>query len=1004
VTGATTQTFNATINTGTLAPNATQNITVGTLNMTTGGAYNFSLTASTPADANTINNNITSTSTTRYSVIAPYTESFPTNTPAGWVTTGWLITATHNNNANGSTNNGLYRNLWSSATTGQFSMTKVDGILNNYVLSFDYRIVDYTSYPATATTLGAGNKIVFQVSTDCGQTYTDLDSITSTNHVTALTWANKVYSLSAQTGQNIIIRANAQWASGDYFIDFDNFFVGPVTTCNAPTGLAVANIGMNSADITWTSGSGALNDSLAYGPVGFVPRTGGTHILASSPYALTGLTTQTQYSVFVRSNCGVDGSSIWVGPLNFQTLCSPQPYPGTTTAVAINIPTTPYSTTGNNGSGCYSNLITSQASPEVYYSITTNACTDSLTISLCGSNFDTYVRLLDSLGVQVGFNDDANTICGNTNNNSYLKANVNGNTKYFIAVEGFNVATGNYALNVDQIVRPVTASLTNSTNITCNGDGDGTINISATGGNSALIYSWSNGSTTQNQTALQAGTYSVTVADMYGCNATVLNTVIAEPAVLGAAVDGITHISCNGGSNGMIMTTATGGTAPYTYMWSNGATTDDIMGISAGTYTLDITDSKGCVHTSANITVIQPDVLAINPTVTNISCNGGNNGSITNVAPTGGTSPYTYLWSNGATTADLTGLAVGTYSGTITDTNGCTLSTNAIDITQPAAITLGGLPTVTNVSCNGGSNGSVTGVVVVGGTTPYTYLWSNGATTADLTGLAAGTYTGTVTDANGCTYSPPVPLTITEPAAITASSAVTNVACNGGNNGAINITVSGGTTGYTYRWSNSATTEDLIGLTAGSYTVTITDANSCTAVSASFAVAQPSVLGVAVSTTPEATTNSGTATANVTGGTAPYTYTWSNGQTAATATGLAFGTYTVTIVDANGCSSIGSGNVTYPIGVQNLTDAYNIALYPNPTTHQSQLNIEFVQTKTVRVEIVDILGRTVADLGEQTTIKANYAINVDNLSEGTYMVRILVNQSNVITKKLVVTK
>ncbi|MBL0054306.1 MAG: SprB repeat-containing protein [Bacteroidetes bacterium] len=292
-------------------------------------------------------------------------------------------------------------------------------------------------------------------------------------------------------------------------------------------------------------------------------------------------------------------------------------------------------------------------------------------------------------------------------------------------------------------------------------------------------------------------------------------------------------MNCFGGNNGSATVTATGGTAPYTYLWSNGKTTAANNNIAAGTYTATVTDAKGCTATCA-YTVTQPTQLVATCAGTNVNCFGGNNGSAT-VTATGGTAPYTYLWSNGKTTAANNNIAAGTYTATVTDAKGCT-ATCAYTVTQPTQLvaTCAG----TNVNCFGGNNGSAT-VTATGGTAPYTYLWSNGKTTAANNNIAAGTYTATVTDAKGCTAT--CAYTVTQPTQLVATCAGTNVNCFGGNNGSATVTATGGTAPYTYLWSNGKTTAANNNIAAGTYTATVTDAKGCTATCA-YTVTQPTQL------------------------------------------------------------------------------------------------------------------------------------------------------------------
>jgi gliding motility-associated-like protein len=195
-----------------------------------------------------------------------------------------------------------------------------------------------------------------------------------------------------------------------------------------------------------------------------------------------------------------------------------------------------------------------------------------------------------------------------------------------------------------------------------------------------------------------------------------------------------------------------GGTSPYTYLWSNGATTEDISGLDAGTYTVTISDANGCTtNTQVTVETIISDIT-VTPVVTNTTCTASL-GAI-NITVSGGTSPYTYLWSNGATTEDISGLDAGTYTVTITDANGC--STNLPFSIAANTVFIVATPVVTNTTCTA-SIGAIN-ITVSGGSSPYTYLWNNGATTPNISGLAAGTYTLIITDANGCASN--IPFTI----------------------------------------------------------------------------------------------------------------------------------------------------------------------------------------------------------------------------------------------------
>lgn len=493
-------------------------------------------------------------------------------------------------------------------------------------------------------------------------------------------------------------------------------------------------------------------------------------------------------------------------------------------------------------------------------------------------------------------------------------SNIGGGT-YNVVVTDANGCTVNVSSTVAE---PAAIVLTQDvTHVSCNGGADGAIDITIAGGRAPYLYSWNSGSSSQDLTNLSAGTYIVTATDYNGCTET-LSIQITEPGTALSASVSVTDIACKGENTGAIDLSVTGGTAPYSYIWSSGATTEDVSSLPAGSYDVTITDDNNCI-TLTGITISEPAaVLALSASNQNVSCNGGNDGFI-NVTVSGGTAPYSYAWSNGATTQDLNNLTAGNYSLTLTDANGCT-QTASYTISEPNALTIN--LSKTDVSCFGEDNGAID-ATVSGGTVPYTYNWSNGENTEDLSSLVAGDYTLNVVDANGCTSTASV--TITEPSELTLSSVVTDAGCNGGTNGAIDLTVLGGTAPYTYSWSNGSTSEDLTGLTFGAYTVTVTDANGCNTdlvvsvnEDASFFV-DPNLTHVSCNNG-----NDGAIDLNVTGGTAPFNFSWSNGATTEDISGLTAGIYTVTIVDANGCTSVSQVEITEPDEISALTAATDI--------------------------------------------------------------------------------
>jgi len=457
---------------------------------------------------------------------------------------------------------------------------------------------------------------------------------------------------------------------------------------------------------------------------------------------------------------------------------------------------------------------------------------------------------------------------------------------------------GNTSVATFTISQP-SAALANtktSSNILCYGQADGSVGVTASGGTPPYTYAWDNGQNTAAITGLAPGTYNVTITDAKGCTVTDSATITQPAAVLGATT-AQTNVLCYGNSTGSAGVTVSGGTSAYTYLWNNGATTASISNLTSGNYSVTITDTNGCT-VSKNFVITQPSAaLAATTTQTNVLCNGNSPGSA-GVTASGGTAGYTYLWSNGATTAAISNVASGNYSVTITDTNGCTVSKNFV-ITQPSA--LAAATSQTNILCYGNNTGSA-GVTVSGGTAGYSYVWNTGATTASISNLTPGNYSVTITDANNCTLSKN--FSITQPSAVLAATTnKTDILCYGGNSGSAGVTVSGGTPGYSYVWNTGATTASISNLAPGSYSVTITDANNCT-LTKNVTITQPSAaLSATTAQTDVQCYGSGTATAGVTvaGGTAPYTYLWSSGQTTASISNIASGNYSVTVTDANNC-------------------------------------------------------------------------------------------------------
>jgi PKD repeat protein len=401
------------------------------------------------------------------------------------------------------------------------------------------------------------------------------------------------------------------------------------------------------------------------------------------------------------------------------------------------------------------------------------------------------------------------------------------------------------------------------------------------------------------------------VSDSTGtCNkfdtAKIIINVVGPPTL----VTSQTSVFCNAGNNGTATVIANGASAPFTYLWSNGQTNATATALSANTYTVTVSNSLGCSST-ATATVTQPNALSVNSTFTNVGCFGGSDGTAT-ANGLGGTGPYTYVWlPGGYTTSSVTGLSIGNYTVNVTDAKGCTVSTTA-NITQPPALVI----TATTVASNcGQANGSAT-VTGAGGFAPYSWTWSGGQVGAAVNGLAAGTYTITIHDANLCTAS--MPVSIANIAGPSASIMSTGVSCKGLNDGSATIVVTSGTPPYTYLWNNGQTTPTATNLGVGIYSVVATDANNCSATT-NVTITEPSALvanAIVVNPTCFGFTD-GSAQVSPLGGTAPYNYSWAiNGNpTTATISNIGAGIYNVTVTDAHGCIQLVSATLTNPTAV-----------------------------------------------------------------------------------------
>ncbi len=647
---------------------------------------------------------------------------------------------------------------------------------------------------------------------------------------------------------------------------------------------------------------------------------------ATTTVNITQTTAITLVPSSVNANCGVSNGTASVvasgGTNTFSYVWAPAPGGGQGTPNATGLAAGSYTVTLTDG-----NLCTANTTIIVGSNLAPIATLVSQVNVLCNGG-STGSAIVSATGGSPGYNiswtgpttgNPAGTeiaASGGTFNITGMPAGV-----YTVTVSDIGTCTAALNITITQPTPVVAANIT--TAVLCFGATNGTAIITGSGGTAPYNVSWT-GTTTGNPAgteiaasggtftipALGVGTYNVTVTDANGCAATTTATVTQPTAITITSATSINAL-CFGSCNGSVNATATGGTGALVFNWVTVGTGANQTGLCAGNYNLIVTDANNC-SASQTVVVGQPTVLSAITNVVNANC-GSANGTAT-ATPAGGTSTYTYSWNTTPvqTTQTATGLIPGSYIVTVTDFNGCTTTATAI-VGNNAAGTLTAI-TNNNVTCFGAANGQMT-ANLAGGAAPISYSWNTVPiqNTAVATGVGPGTYTVTATDGNGCVVV--ANTVVTQPIALIVNTTPIATTCPGGNNGSVSSVVSGGTTPYNLSWSNGPTTGTISGLTAASYTLTVTDGNGCTATSTSI-VTQPAPFVVNISpndATCKSTCN-GNAAATVSGGTSPYTFLWNDPLTQVTSTAsfLCAGNYNLTITDNNGCPATASTTINEP--------------------------------------------------------------------------------------------
>jgi len=399
---------------------------------------------------------------------------------------------------------------------------------------------------------------------------------------------------------------------------------------------------------------------------------------------------------------------------------------------------------------------------------------------------------------------------------------------------------------------------------------------------------------------------------------------------------------CKGSSDGSITIQANLGVPPFIYNWSNGSSGTINSNLTTGIYTCTITGNDGCQTVTAPIFVGFKNILVYNVNeITNSSCQGTNNGSIS-INIDGGIEPYSIIWDNGDIGLQSSNLESGSYQATISSSDGCNLITDPIEVIGNQIITTG-VAIKNDIDCTGESTGFIQ-LGIVGGITPYQINWNNGDTTAFVDNLIAGIYSVTITDSQGC-FNTIESIQIEEPIALNATiNRKRDIRCNNDNDGQIDINVNGGTPPYSYFWSNGSFTQDLFNLQQGNYSVTITDFKACSIILDDILIEEPNRFEIvldSISSVSCSGSNEGFVSINVSGGTLPYSYNWSTrdgvSSDVPSINNLLPGQYFVTVVDAFGCKSLPG---IFEINNQNVP--INISLL-----QQDQIQCHFDSTASI---------------------------------------------------------
>ena len=586
--------------------------------------------------------------------------------------------------------------------------------------------------------------------------------------------------------------------------------------------------------------------------------------------------------------------------------------------------------------GDTTNIISNLSAGTYYCEITdTNNCSSTDTIIITEPDLISTIELKTNVSCN-GLSDGSITLTISGGTSPYVSNwNAADTNNLSVGIYNYTITDNNNCTFSDSINISEPIALTNSyssININCNGASTGDIDITPLGGTSPYTFSWDNGAITEDLTNISAGQYIVSITDANNC--VLIDTIIiTEPLLLYSSFTQ-TNVSCYGLNDGSATVNFFGGVTDYILSWDTLTYTllggvsvfTTPIGVPAGIYPYMVTDNNGCIIYDT-ITIIEPSQIVSTPTITNVSCYGLSDGSAS-VSISGGIPTYAEDWG----TNNPLSLSAGTYNYSITDGNSCIIY-DSVTITQPNVLSATSI--ITNVSCFGIADGATT-VNISGGTTDYILFWDTlsypliGGLSTFITpiGVPAGTYPFSITDNNGCSFLDTI--IINQPAAISVTETISNVSCNGGHNGMVILSISGGTPGFIQDWG--VNNPDSLAL--GTYSYTVTDGNTCT-FSDSVTITEPTAITSSISIThlTSCLVASGSLDLTPVGGVSPYTYLWNNNDTTEDISSLSAGNYMVTITDANGCTATNSASISQPSNGLALSliasnyNGYNISCY-----------------------------------------------------------------------------